>query len=102
MALNLFNILAISRPVESEELFNSLNIGDEVEGEVVKIMPIGALIKLDNGLTALAITKENSDRANVATHHIYKLNTRVKGQISNINTETKKLSILTNIKKETE
>ena len=85
-----------------EALFNSINVGDEVEGEVFKIMPIGALIKLDNGLTALAITKENSDRANVATHHIYKLNTRVKGVISNINLETKKLNILTNLKKETE
>lgn len=85
-----------------EELFNSISVGDEVEGEVFKIMPIGALIRLDNGLTALAITKENSDRANVATHHIYKLNSRVKGVISHINTETKKLNILTNIKKETE
>ena len=82
------------------KLFSDLNLGDVVEGQVVKIMPIGALIKLDNGLTALAITKENSDRANVATHHIYKLNSRVKGEISYINKETHKLNIQTNIKKE--
>lgn len=81
-----------------DKLFNSINEGDEVEGQVVKIMPVGALIKLDNGLTALAVTKENSDRANVATHHIYKLNSRVKGIISYINRETRKLNILTNIK----
>lgn len=85
-----------------DKLFNSLNEGDEVEGEVIKIMPVGALIKLDNGLTALAVTKENSDRANVATHHIYKLHSRVKGIISYLNRETRKLNLLTNYKKESE
>lgn len=79
-----------------DAIFNSLNIGDEVEGEVVKILPVGALIKLTNGLTALAITKENSDKANVATHHIYKLNSNVKGYISYKNEETHKLNIITN------
>ena len=83
-----------------DELFNSINIGDVVEGEVVKILPVGAVIRLDNGLSALAITKENSDRANVATHHLYKLNSRVKGEISYKNVESHKLNIITNIKKE--
>ena len=80
--------------------FNQLNIGDEVSGQVVKILPVGAVVKLDNGLTALAITEENSDRANIATHHIYKLNTRVNGIISKINRENHKINILTNIKKD--
>ena len=83
-----------------DELFNSLSVGDMVEGEVIKILPVGAIIKLDNGLNALAVTKENSDRANVATHHIYKLNARVKGCLSYINKETHKLNIITNIKTE--
>ncbi len=83
-----------------DKIYEELNIGDAVEGEVVKILPVGAIIKLDNGLTALAVTKENSDRANVATHHIYKLNSRVKGEISYINRETRKINILTNKKKE--
>ena len=83
-----------------DKIYSGLSIGDEVEGEVVKILPIGAIIRLDNGLTALAITKENSDRANVATHHIYKLNARVKGEISYINTETRKINIITNKKKD--
>ncbi len=83
-----------------QKLFNSINLGDEVEGEVIKILPVGAVIKLDNGLTALAITKENSDRANVATHHIYKLGARVKGYISNKNDEKQKLNIITNYKTE--
>ncbi len=83
-----------------DEIFTSLNLGDEVEGEIVKILPIGAVIKLDNGLTALAITRENSDKANVATHHLYKLHSRVKGYLSNINKEQHKLNIITNVKKE--
>lgn len=83
-----------------DKLYKEINVGDEVEGTVSKILPVGAVIELDNGLTALAITKENSDRANVATHHIYKLNSRIKGQISYINREKHKMNILTNIKKE--
>ena len=84
-----------------DKIFNSLNLGDEVEGKVVKILPVGAVIELDNGLSALAITRENSDRANVATHHIYKLNSRVKGYISRLDSERKKINIITNIKSET-
>ena len=83
-----------------DKLFKELNLGDEVEGVVTKILPIGAVIKLDNGLTAMAITKDNSDRANVATHHIYKLNARVKGYISHKDDERHKINIITNVKKE--
>ena len=83
-------------------MFDELNIGDEVTGQVVKILPVGAVIKLDNGLTALAITKENSDRANVATHFIYKLNSRVKGVISKLDKENHKINILTNKKKDSD
>ena len=83
-----------------DDLFETLNLGDEVEGEVVKILPVGAIIKLENGLTALAVTKENSDRANVATHHLYKLGAKVKGYLSHINKETHKLNLITNKKAE--
>lgn len=83
-----------------DKLFNEINLGDEVEGEVVKILPVGAVIRLDNGFSALAITRENSDRANVATHHLYKLNSRVKGYVSYKNAEKYKLNIITNMKKE--
>ena len=83
-----------------DKVFKEINLGDVVEGQVVKILPVGAVIKLDNGLSALAVTKDNSDRANVATHHLYKLNSRVKGYISYIDTERHKLNLITNIKKE--
>ena len=94
--------VGLKQLVESpmDKLFNEINLGDEVEGEVTKILQVGAIIKLDNGLTALAITRENSDRANVATHHLYKLGARVKGYISYKNTEKKKINIITNVKKE--
>ena len=79
-------------------IFDSMNLGDIVEGEVVKILPVGAVIKLDNGLNAMAITKDNSDRANVATHYIYKLNSRVRGYVSHKDDERKKINIITNMK----
>lgn len=81
-----------------EKIFKTLSLNDEVEGEVVKILPVGAVIKLDNGLTAMAITKENSDRANVATHHIYKLKSRVKGYISYLDKDRHKINIITKFK----
>lgn len=83
-----------------DTMFKGINLGDEVEGTVSKILPVGAVIKLDNGLTALAITKENSDRANVSTHHLYKLNSRVKGFISYKDDERHKLNMITNFKVE--
>ncbi len=82
-----------------DKIFNSLSLGDVVEGEVIKILPVGAVIRLDNGLNAMAITRENSDRANVQTHYIYKLHSRVKGYISQLNKEKKKINIITNQKR---
>jgi len=81
-----------------DKIFNSINVGDEVEGQVIKILPAGAVIKLSNGLTAFAVTKENADRTQVATHHIYKLHAQVKGYISYKNEENHKLNIITNKK----
>lgn len=88
-----------ANPMEAK--FDELSVGDEVEGVVDKILPVGAIIKLDNGFKALAITKENSDRANVATHYLYKLNSRIKGIISHLDKEKFKINLLThNLKKE--
>ena len=85
---------------QMDKLYKELRIDDEVEGVVTKILPAGAVITLDNGLSAFAVTKENTDRANVATHHIYKLNSRVKGYISYINVEKHKINLITNLKKD--
>ena len=81
------------------DLFNSIQIGDEVSGVVEKIFPSGALIKLENGLTAFALTQENSERVNTATHHIYKLGMNVNGYISAKDEERNKLNIITKKKK---
>lgn len=87
------------KPNPLDYLFNEVKLGDEVEGVVEKIFPVGALIRLDNGLTAFAITQENSDKVNTATHYLYKLGARVNGYISNIDDERKKLNIITKKKK---
>ena len=83
-----------------DKVFSEINIGDEHSGVVERIFPSGALIKLDNGLTAFALTRENSENVNTATHHIYKLGATVKGYISNIDYENHKLNIITLVKKE--
>ena len=83
-----------------DEIFKTINLGDEHTGVVERIYPSGAMIKLDNGLTAFAITRENSENINTATHHIYKLGAQVSGYISNIDYENHKLNIVTLKKKE--
>lgn len=81
-------------------IFADINIGDEHTGTVERIFPNGAIIKLDNGLTAFALTRENSENINTATHHIYKLGATVSGYISNIDRDNYKLNIITLKKKE--
>ena len=83
-----------------DEIFKQINLGDEHSGVVERIYPSGAMIRLDNGLTAFAITRENSENVNTATHHIYKLGATVSGFISNIDYENHKLNIITLKKKE--
>ena len=83
-----------------DEVFATINLGDEHDGIVERIYPSGAMIKLDNGLTAFALTRENSENVNTATHHIYKLGATVNGYISNIDYENHKLNIITLNKKE--
>lgn len=79
-------------------LFDSLKVGDIVTGTVEKILAVGAVIKLENGLNAMAITKENSDRANVATHHLYKLGSVVTGIISRMDKNGYKINLQTSLK----
>jgi len=87
-------------PNPLDDIFNEVQIGDELSGEVEKIFPSGALIKLDNGLSAFALTQENSERVNTATHYLYKLGARVSGVISAKDEERKKLNIITKKKKQ--
>lgn len=88
------------KPNPLEEIFATLNVGDEVEGIVEKIFPSGAIIKLDNGISAFALTRENSENINTATHHIYKLGARVNGYISNIDIDNYKVNVITLKKKD--
>ena len=83
-----------------DAVFAQMNLGDEHTGVVERIYPSGAIIRLDNGLTAFALTRENSENVNTATHHIYKLGASVSGYISNIDHENHKLNIITLKKKE--
>ncbi len=85
-------------PIDAK--YDELKVGDTVEGVVSKITQAGAVITLDNGLNAFAVTKENSDRANVATHYLYKLNSRIKGEISYINKSTHKINLITHKKQD--
>lgn len=83
-----------------DEIFGQISLGEQHTGIVERIYPSGAMIKLENGLTAFALTRENSENINTATHHIYKLGATVSGYISNIDYDSHKLNIITLKKKE--
>lgn len=83
-----------------DAIFEEVSLGDELTGVVEKIYPTGAMIRLENGLTAFALTQENSERVNTATHYIYKLGQTVTGYISNKDEDRKKLNIITKKKKD--
>ncbi len=81
-------------PNPNLEIYNSLHVGDIVSGEVIKILQSGAVIKLENGLNAFAYTRDNSEKSNVQTHHIFKLNAIMKFEISFIDIEKEKINLI--------
>lgn len=76
------------------EIISHMKPGDSVTGEVIKLYPSGALIRLTNGATAFAFTKDNTDKLNVPTHNIFHLKETVSGIIGSIDYETSRLSFI--------
>ena len=94
----------IIKPFETMELLARIEVvlrrynknDNHIKFKNIEVDTKQRIVKLNNGLTALALTKENTDKSFVATHHIYKLGANVKGYISNINKVEHKLNIITN------
>ena len=70
-----------------------LTAGEEREGQVVKILPFGAVVKLDNGAYGLIHISNATDRSDKKIYEIVKLDQKVKVQILSVDIEEEKVSL---------
>lgn len=71
---------------------NSLLVGDQYEGEVVKILNFGAIIKLENGATGLLHIKNATEANNKQIYEIVKLDQKVLVEVIDKDEEAEKVS----------
>jgi ribosomal protein S1 len=77
-----------------DEQAAKLTVGDIVEGEVVKILPFGAVLKLDSGLEGLVHISEVTSKTYVKNvHEVCKAGERKSAMVKEIDVEKKRLSL---------
>ncbi|MBE7074278.1 MAG: S1 RNA-binding domain-containing protein [Clostridiales bacterium] len=70
----------------------SLVIGDAYNGEVVKILQFGAIIKLDNGASGLLHIKNATSENNRQIYEIVKLDQKVEVEVIDLDAENERVS----------
>lgn len=70
----------------------SLQAGDVFEGQVVKILKFGAIIKLDNGVSGLLHISNATEDRQKQIYEIVKLDERVKVEVLSVDLEEEKVS----------
>jgi len=70
----------------------SLVIGDAYNGEVVKILQFGAIIKLDNGASGLLHIKNATSENNRQIYEIVKLDQKVEVEVIGLDAENERVS----------
>ncbi len=79
-------------PDPTVEKIEKLKIGEVVEGEVQKLLPFGAIVKLENGLKGLMHISTITERRDVAVHEFVHIGDKIKVEVLDKNSENKKLS----------
>ena len=74
------------------QALKKLEIGQECEGSVVKILNFGAIIKLENGVTGLLHIKDTGAKNDQNIYEIVKLDEKIKVKIIDINLDEEKLA----------
>lgn len=72
-------------------LLKDMNVGEEHEGKVTKILPFGAIIRLENGLEGLLHIKNATDDARKQIYQIVKLDDKIKVTIKGIDLDRSRL-----------
>ena len=75
-------------------LLKNVNVGEIYNGEVVKILRFGAIIKCENGLQGLLHISDATEDLTKNIYEIVKLDQKVKVEIKDIDTEREKVSFI--------
>ncbi len=82
-----------------EELIKGLKIGEKVLGEVTKILPFGAIIKLSNGVEGLLHISDATNLSGVNIYEICKLGENIEVVIKSTQPEKNRVSFELEIKR---
>lgn len=82
-----------------EELINKLKIGEKFLGEVTKILPFGAIIKLKNGLEGLLHISDATNLSGVNIYEICKLGENIEVLVKSTQPEKNRISFELEIKR---
>lgn len=72
-------------------LLEKLKIGESFDGKVVKLLPYGAIIRLENGLEGLLHIRNATEDSRKQIHHIVKLGDNVKVNIKNVDLDKSRI-----------
>ena len=75
-----------------EKAIKELEIGQERKGQVIKLLPFGAIIKLENGATGLLHIKNATERSDKQIYEIVKLDQQVNVEVIDIDLDEQKVS----------
>lgn len=82
-----------------EELINKLKIGEKFLGEVTKILPFGAIIRLKNGLEGLLHISDATNLSGVNIYEICKLGENIEVLVKSTQPEKNRISFELEIKR---
>ena len=88
VALSL-KVLSVS---PKQKALQELEVGQQHRGQVIKLFPFGALIKLENGATGLLHIKNATERSDKQIYEIVKLDEYVNVEIIDLDLEEEKVS----------
>lgn len=75
------------------EKIENLKIGETVEGEVQKLLPFGAIVKLENGISGLMHISTITERRDVGMHEFVHVGDKVNVEILSKDSANKKLAL---------
>lgn len=74
------------------EKINALNVGEIYDGEVIKILAFGAIVKLGSGVTGLLHISNVTERSDANIYEFVKLGQKVKVRVLQTSPEEKRVS----------
>jgi ribosomal protein S1 len=72
-------------------LLKEVKVGESFNGEAIKMLPYGAIIRLENGIEGLLHIRNATDDARKQIFQIVKLGEKIKVNIKNVDLERNRL-----------